>query len=488
MRFRWFSAERAGGFSYPFDDGAGLAFGSAIATINPARRSGAGRIGAAAAAIGTLSLVFLVAFCGEVRAQFLALPDGALSGVFGGPSKSVPSPGTGTAKPVSRTKPGTGTKPRPSKVAQVRGKVARSKVKRSKTPDAARSAGEPQTSGPYERLNRNTTTIIADDPDGTLMRLAYDMARVLDAGNDVRVLPIVGKGAEQNVSDLLHLKGIDIGLTQSDVLAELKRSGQLGAGLEDRLAYIAKICNLEVHMVSRRDVATIGDLDGKPVNFGPDGSGSQFSARAIFKAMGVEPVEVNETVEEARLKLARGEIAAYVVVDGKPSKRVAQIATGEAKLLGLPYPAGLERDYLPARFSHDDYPDLIAKGEAVDTVALGAVLAVYNWPAGHERHERVGRLVNLFFSSSADFQKPPRHPKWREANLAAPFSGWVRFKPAQDWLDRRLAESGSVSGSGKPVAVEPQRARELAEKVAPGNPAEQQRLFELFVGKKTVPQ
>ncbi len=364
----------------------------------------------------------------------------------------------------------------------------RGNLQRAKTGTRAGAANEPQTTGPYERLNRNTTTIMADDPDGTLMRLAYDMARVLDAGSDLRVLPIVGKGAEQNVSDLLHLKGIDIGLTQSDVLDELKRSGRLGAGLEDRLAYIAKICNLEVHIVSRRDVATLGDLVGKPVNFGPAGSGSQFSARAIFKAIGVEPVEVNETVEEARLKLVRGEIAAYVVVDGKPSKRVAQIASGEAKLLALPYLAGLERDYLPARFSHDDYPDLVDKGEAVDTVALGAVLAVYNWPASHERHQRVGRLVNLFFASSAEFQTPPRHPKWREANLAAPFSGWVRFKPAQDWLDRRLAESGSPPGSGKPMGVEPQRARVLAEQVAPDNPAEQQRLFELFLGKAVLPQ
>lgn len=396
---------------------------------------------------------------GDARAQFLAQPEGGVS--------------------VQ-----TGTMTRPSKVAQVRGTV-----QRAKTRTTVGSGNEPQTNGPYERLNRNTTTIMADDPDGTLMRLAYDMARVLDAGNDLRVLPIVGKGAQQNVSDLLHLKGIDIGLTQSDVLADLKRSGQLGDGLEDRLAYIAKICNLEVHVVARRDVTDVGSLAGKPVNFGPSGSGSQFTARAIFNALGIEPVEVNETVEEAQLKLARGEIAAYVVVDGKPSKRISQIGEkGHAKLLALPYPAGLERDYLPATLSHEDYPDLIPANEAVDTLALGAVLAVYNWPAEHERHQRVGRLVNLFFSSSAQFQIAPRHPKWREANLAAPFPGWVRFKPAQDWLDRRNAETGGGAGSGGIARVEPQRARVLAEQVAPDNPAEQQRLFDLFVGKAALPQ
>ncbi len=419
-------------------------------------------------AIAMIAMTAVLA--GPAKAQFLALPE-----AFTAPSEN----GKTTARPSQSKKA--------ARAARVQKTRQTARVVKTQAVKAA--GNEPQTNGPYERLNRNTTTIMADDPDGTLMRLAYDMARVLDAGNDLRVLPIVGKGAKQNVSDLLHLKGIDIGLTQSDVLADLKRSGQLGERLDDRLAYIAKICNLEVHVVSRRDVANVADLAGKPVNFGPSGSGSQFSARSIFKALGIEPVEVNETVEEARLKLARGEIAAYVVVDGKPSKRVGQVSEGgHATLLPVPYPAGLERDYLPAKLTHDDYPDLIPANEAVDTLALGAVLAVYNWPAEHERHQRVGRLVNLFFSSSAQFQKAPRHPKWREANLAAPFPGWVRFKPAQDWLDRRVAENGSGGAGGSGAArVEPERARVLAEQVAPGNPAEQQRLFDLFVGKAALP-
>jgi len=346
-------------------------------------------------------------------------------------------------------------------------------------------AGSSAAGSIYDRINRNTTTIMADEPEGTLMRLAHDMARVLDKPGELRVLPIAGQGARQNVTDLLHLKGIDIALTQADVLVELKRSGQLGARLEARIAYIAKVGHLEVHVVARADVATVADLDGKRVSFGPVGSGSQHTARAVFEGLGVKPIEVNATLEDARLAFAANSIDAYVFVDGKPSRLLRGDFPEGSQLLGLSYAAQLEADYLPAQLTSEDYPKLIPAGERVDTLAVAAILAVYDWPEEHERHQRVGRLVNLFFSEFSKFQDAPRHEKWREANLAAPFPGWKRFKPAQDWLDRRAPSiEGWRAGTGKQSntgGANSARARALAQQVAPNNPAEQKRLIDLFM-------
>jgi hypothetical protein len=44
--------------------------------------------------------------------------------------------------------------------------------------------------------------------------------------------------------------------------------------------------------------------------------------------------------------------------------------------------------------------------------------------------------VEAFFPKIAEFQKPPRHVKWREVNLAATLPGWKRFDAAQAWLDQ----------------------------------------------------
>jgi hypothetical protein len=74
----------------------------------------------------------------------------------------------------------------------------------------------------------------------------------------------------------------------------------------------------------------------------------------------------------------------------------------------------------------------------VPTVASGIVLAVYNWPVGSERYVRLANFVQRFFDNIDKFQNSARHPKWTEINLAAEVPKWIRFKPAQDWLDANI--------------------------------------------------
>src|SRR5271165_3488552 len=45
-----------------------------------------------------------------------------------------------------------------------------------------------------------TVGIITGDIDGTGIRIASDLSRVLDNGNELRVIPIIGKGSVQNIS------------------------------------------------------------------------------------------------------------------------------------------------------------------------------------------------------------------------------------------------------------------------------------------------
>ena len=75
-------------------------------------------------------------------------------------------------------------------------------------------------------------------------------------------------------------------------------------------------------------------------------------------------------------------------------------------------------------------------GEKVETVAVGAVLIAFNWPKGSDRYRRIQKFVDAFFPRLAEFQKAPRHPKWKEANLAAVMPGWKRFEGADEWLRR----------------------------------------------------
>ena len=64
-----------------------------------------------------------------------------------------------------------------------------------------------------ERMNANTVTVVTGTPGGTYFRAGADLAFVLDDGDKLRILPILGKGAGENAYDIRFLKGVDLGLS-----------------------------------------------------------------------------------------------------------------------------------------------------------------------------------------------------------------------------------------------------------------------------------
>src|SRR3954468_7981319 len=68
-----------------------------------------------------------------------------------------------------------------------------------------------------ERKNAWTVGIAGGLIDGTYMRFADELAKVLDDGDSLRILPMVSYGAASNLDDLLYLRGVDLAVTQSDV-------------------------------------------------------------------------------------------------------------------------------------------------------------------------------------------------------------------------------------------------------------------------------
>src|SRR5260370_39031990 len=67
-----------------------------------------------------------------------------------------------------------------------------------------------------QSLNANTVTLIAGTIGGTYVQVGADLASVLDDGNKLRLLPIVGRGSVQSVADILFLQGVDLGIVRSD--------------------------------------------------------------------------------------------------------------------------------------------------------------------------------------------------------------------------------------------------------------------------------
>jgi TRAP transporter TAXI family solute receptor len=306
---------------------------------------------------------------------------------------------------------------------------------------------KPELGSAGERLNANTIAIVSGNLNGTYLSIAYDLSAVLDNGDEFRVLPVIGKGGGQNIKDVRYLKGVDLGITQSALLTSYQKSNEIGR-IDDKIVYIAKLFNEEMHLIVRAEsgITAIDQLAGRKVNFSDIGSGTQLSSRDIFEKLGIKVQEVNVGQADAIEQLKSGQIAATVLIAGRPAASMARLAAADGfRMLPVPFRKPLQADYLPATHSSSDYPRLIDKDQVVESVAVSAVLIAYNWPKGTDRYRRIQKFVDNFFPKLAEFQKAPRHPKWKEANLAATLPGWTRFAGADEWLKNNAAKPPAVA-------------------------------------------
>jgi TRAP-type uncharacterized transport system substrate-binding protein len=294
------------------------------------------------------------------------------------------------------------------------------------------------------RKNAWTVGIAGGIFEGTFFRFAEEMRKVVDDGDEMRVMPTVTRGASSNIDDLLYVKGIDVAVTQSDVF-EFFRTRRKILHLEDRINYLIRFPVSEVAIIARKDIRTIEDLRGKRVDFGDAGSSGSLTSPIIFQRLGIEvketPLPAPYTVG-AYMKVAAGEVDAAIRVVGKPVPHIAQIpANSGLHLVPIPFTKVFADYYALGEFTNTDYPNLVEPGQRVDTLAVPTVLAVYNWPKGHERYRKVERFITRLFEKWDKITNPPYHPKWRDVNLAATVPGWKRFAAAEEQLARLVSAS-----------------------------------------------
>lgn len=310
----------------------------------------------------------------------------------------------------------------------------------AKVSDSLRAIFQFGSTQTKQALNANTVTLITGTIGGTYVQIGADLASVLDDGNKLRVLPIVGRGSVQSVADILFLQGVDLGIVRSDTLDYLEKKG-FAKDIKRQFTYVTKLYNEEMTVIAPKSIQSLKDLEGKTVSVDLPNGGTFVTALTVFERLGIKANVVYIEQRIAMEKLKKGELDAVIVVGGKPYKSVSTFNNdGRFHLASVDYAKPLQGDYLPARLTSKDYPNLIAEGETVDTIAVPAVLAAYNWPANSDRYRKLALFVDAFFTKFPAFQKPPFHPKWKEVSLSAPLPGWNRLPAAQQWLDRNGIE------------------------------------------------
>src|ERR1700681_3659507 len=295
------------------------------------------------------------------------------------------------------------------------------------------------------QANDIAVTVMVSGISCTCARFAEDIRNVVNdlRPDGVRVLPVLGVGGLQNVNDVLFLKGMDMAVVDEDNLRLLKKKDPvLYANVEQRVQYITKLYNSEFHVLVRNEIKSYDDLKGKRVNFNLKDSQTEVTADTVFNALNIPVQRSYYDNDEALKRLMSGDISAMIILTGAPQVTLAKVKKDDGvHFLPLDQDSLQSHDlrelfanYLPAEMTHEMYPNLIADGTTVPTIANRALLVAYTWPENSPRYKKVAKFVDAFFSKIDQFNNPSRHPKWREVNLSAEMPGWVRFKPAAEWL------------------------------------------------------
>ena len=293
-----------------------------------------------------------------------------------------------------------------------------------------------------EKINAWTVGLAGGLLEGAPLRLAAEMARVVDDGPNLHVLPIVTRGATENLNSLLYLRGVDTAIINSDALEEYKLQAP---DIQRRITYLLSLFPSELHIFVRPEIESLQDLAGKKVNFNTQGTAAAYSGPLIFSRLGINAEKTFIPHQVALEQMRKGEMAAVVFITSKP---VDAFVKGRwepgFKFLPVKYESKFEDYYLPAVLEAGEYPGLIKQGERVSTIAVPTALVAYNWQPQTNRYQRVARFVDFLFTRIDELQAAGFDPKWKSINLAATVPGLDRFAAAQEWLDRQ-ARAARVS-------------------------------------------
>ena len=309
--------------------------------------------------------------------------------------------------------------------------------------DAQSQAGPVQRVPTYteqqEKINAWTVGLAAGLIEGAPLRLAAEMARVVDDGANLLVLPIVTRGPTENLNSLLYLRGVDLAIISADSLDEYKIQFP---ELRRHVSYLLNLFPSELHIFVRPEIQSLQDLAGKKVNFNTLGTAAAYSGPLIFSRLGIDVEKTFIPHQVALQQMRKGDMAAVVFITSKPVDAFLR-GQWEAgfKFLPVTYDSKFEDYYLPAVLEAAEYPALIKPGERISTIAVPTALVAYNWPAGSDRYRRVARFTDTLFTRVDKLQAPGFDAKWKTINLGAAVPGLARFPAAQEWLEREARKA-----------------------------------------------
>ena len=190
---------------------------------------------------------------------------------------------------------------------------------------------------------------------GTYYGFSGVVAQVLNEkiGDQLKIT-VESTGASAANIDLIDTNGDQIAIVQNDVMYYAATGTDLFAGTAPITSFSAVAsCYPEyVQILAKKDITSVEQLAGKKVSVGDAGSGTEFNAKQILGAYGLDMdkdiIKSNQSFADSADSLKNGTIDAAFVVAGYPTTAVTELATSfDFNLLAIDdaHAAKLQSDY-----------------------------------------------------------------------------------------------------------------------------------------------
>lgn len=247
-----------------------------------------------------------------------------------------------------------------------------------------------------------TLTIATGSTGGTYYPIGNAIAAILNTGLEsttARAIP--SRGSIENLV-WLERGDVELGITQQDVAYYAFHGQEAFRGRPfGQVRALAALYPEAIQAVVRRDgpVKGFGDLKGRRVALGAQGSGTALNARQILQAAGVlhEVRAVEAPFEEAMTQLEQGNLDAAFLTAGVPT-RVIQTLADRVPIRILPIDGPL-REQLMRRYPFFSAATLPAGSYAapgpIGTVAITALLVCQ----ASIPEETVAQILRVLFAN-----------------------------------------------------------------------------------------
>lgn len=158
---------------------------------------------------------------------------------------------------------------------------------------------------------------------GTYYAIGEDLEELGKQNNlDIDIIPT--RGSLQNIHNVSQYESVPLGITQSDILAFLNIFGNDDEAIQQgakAMSIVSPLYQEEVHLIARREINSIQELDGKRVSVGEPESGTSLTAVTLLYDFGVNPGDVLSLESKQGINALRdGRIDALFYVIGAPAR------------------------------------------------------------------------------------------------------------------------------------------------------------------------